>query len=512
MKKFKKLVSSVAVIAIVTSLAAACKADKNLTMEPNKDYAETNSDKVELNLYLMGDAVYDHDVIHAELNKLTLRDFNATVKITYSTWTDFETKYNLMLSAGDKMDLVYAANWLNYSTYAKKGAFRDLSELIPQHAPRLYEQITADRWDAVKIDNKIYAVPNQNPEFVQGAFLYREDLRKKYNLPKINSLDSIEAYLEGIKKNEPALMPTNEPGSKAYDNLFMFTTPYEIVDPGDTATSNLVINPKEPTKVLKTIETPEYREFMNKMKAWADKGFWSMSALSSNEDGTDAVLNGKAAATFDSTLPKAKGVVEKLLKQCPEWEIGVFEYNRIKNKVHAASATQNLTAIPTVSKNPEMALALLEKLQTEREYYDLMQYGIKGITYNLTGDGWLDYSEIDTSKHGAPTSWAWINTNLALPQVGRWSEWEPRVAENIKLATPYILDGFVINTDPIQNEFVAVNQVKNQYGKPLQAGLVKNVEQAYQTLLSQSKTAGLDKYRDEVQKQLEAYFASKVNN
>jgi putative aldouronate transport system substrate-binding protein len=508
MKKFKKLISYIAVIIMVTSLSVACKSD---IAESESQKAETisNDDKIELNLYLMGDPAKDHDAILAELNKLTLRDFNVTVRITYSTWIDFDTKYNLMLSAGDKMDLVYAANWLNYFTYAKKGAFRDLTELIPKHAPKLHEQITEDRWEGVKVDNKIYAVPNQNPEFVQGAFLYREDLRKKYNLPIINSIDTIEEYLDGIKKNEPAIMPTNDPGSKAYDNLFIFTTPYEIVDAGDTATSNLVINPKEPTKVMETIETPEYRAFMERMKSWADKGFWSMSALSSNEDGTQSVVNGKAAATFDSTLPKAKGVVENLQKQKPEWEIGVFEYNRLNNNVHSAAAAQNLTAIPTVSKYPEIALALLEKLQTDKEYYYLMQYGIKDVSYNLTEDGQLDYTKIDATEHGAPASWAWINTNLALPQLGRWAEWEPRVEENVKLSSPNLLEGFVLNTDPIQNEIAAVNQVKNQYGRPLQAGLVKDVEQAYQTLLSQSKAAGLDIYRDEVQRQLVVYFNSK---
>ncbi|WP_139903218.1 ABC transporter substrate-binding protein [Clostridium thermarum] len=504
MRKFKSIVSSITAIIMVTALLVACKSD--ITPSESQQTENMGDDTIELNLYLMGDPAKDHDAILEELNKLTLRDFNATVKITYSTWIDFDTKYNLMLSAGDKMDLVYAANWLNYFTYAKKGAFRDLTDLIHQYAPKLYEQITADRWEGVKVDNKIYAVPNQNPEFVQGAFLYREDLRKKHNLPEIDSVDTIEAYLDGIKKYEPTIMPTNDPGSKAYDNLFIFTTPYEIVDAGDTGTSNLLIDPKDPIRVLETIETPEYRAFMEKMKAWADKGFWSRSSLSSNEDGTQSVESGKAAATFDSTLPKAKGVVERLQKEKPEWEIGVFEYNRISNKVHSASPTQNLTAIPNVSKYPELALALLEKLMTDKEYYYLIQYGIKDLSYNLTEDGQLDYTNIDRNEHGAPAAWAWINTNLELPQVGRWAEWEPRVEENLKLATPNILEGFVINTDAIQNEIAAVNQIKNQYGKPLQAGLVKDVEESYMTLLSKSKAAGLDKYRDEVQKQLRDYF------
>lgn len=516
MKKIKKLVACAASLAVMTSLAVGCKKDDTKTTEGNTPGTTTGETKkldtskhVELNLYLMGDQAKDHDAILAELNKLTERDLNASVKITYSTWTDFGTKYNLMLTSGEKVDLAYSANWLTYAQYAKKDAFIDLTELIPQYAPLLNEQINKDRWDGVKVDGKIYAVPNQNPEFVQGAFVYREDLRKKYNLPEINSVDTIEAYLAGIKKNEPSIMPTNEAGSDAFDNLFLFTTPYEIVDRGDKSASNLVIDPKNPTKVMTTIETPEYKPFVEKMKSWADQGYWSKSALSLAEDGVTSLENGKSAASFNSTIAKAKGTVENTKKKHPEWEIGVFEYNRLMNKVHASAPTQNMTVIPQASENPERALALLEKLMTDRTYYDLLQYGIKDVSYNLTANNEIDFSKIEADKHGAPSSWAWRNDALSYKQVGSWEKWQSILDENNKLATPNILDAFVLDQTPVQTEVSAITQVKNQYGKPLQAGLVKDVDAAYNTLLTQSKNAGLDKYRDEVQKQIEAYFSAK---
>jgi putative aldouronate transport system substrate-binding protein len=414
-----------------------------------------------------------------------------------------------MLTSGENMDLIYSANWLTYATYAKKGAFMDLTNLIPKSAPKLNTQIPKTSWDTVKVNNKIYAVPNQNPEYVQGTFIYREDLRQKYNLPEIKSIDTIEQYLAGIKKNETKLMPTDEAGCDVYDNLFVFSTPYEAVDIGDKDSSNILIDPKNPHKVLETIETPEYKPFLTKMKSWADQGFWSKSALSKNEDGVTSFENGKSAASFNSTLTKSKGTVEKLQKQHPDWKVGVFEYNRLMNKVHGSAPTQNLSVIPAGCSNPERALALVEKLETDKEYYDLTQYGIKGLSYNLTDDGKLDYSKIEADKHGAPSSWAWTNKNLARQQIGAWDQWETRIKDNQKLATPNMLDAFVLDTDPIQNEFAAVNQVKNQYGKPLQAGLVANVDKAYNTFLSQSKNAGLDKYRDAVSKQLEAYLKEK---
>jgi len=509
MKRLRKIISCITILSLIGTLAVGCGSKTSDSSTKAAAAKLDTSKKVELNLYLMGDAPKDNDVIMAQLNKLTVRDLNCTVVATYSTWTDFQTKYNLMLTSGQNMDLVYSANWLTYATYAKKSAFMDLTSLIPKYAPKLNTQITKEGWDGVKVDDKIYAVPNQNPEYVQGAFLYREDLRLKYNLPEINSVDTMEQYLAGIKKNDPSIMPTNDSGQAAYDNLFMFTTPYEIVDGTGEATSNLVVDPKSPHKLLETINTPEFKPFMEKMKSWADQGFWSKSALSSTEDGVVALESGKAAASFNSTLPKGKGEVEKIQKAHPDWKIGVFEYNRLKNKVHGSAPTQNLTVIPTISKNPERSLALLEKFQTDKEYYDLMQYGIKGLTYNLSTDDKLDNSNIDTSNHTAPSGWAWANKSLAKQQVGAWSEWESRLAADAKLATPNILDAFILNTDSVQNEYAAINQVKNQYGNPLAAGLVKNADESYDTLVSQSKTAGLDKYRDEVQKQIDDYLNKK---
>lgn len=510
MKRLRKLIACVITMTLVVSLAVGCGAKKSDDTSSSSTTKLDTSKKVELNLYLMGDAPKDNDAIMAQFNKLTERDLNCTVKITYSTWTDFSTKYNLMLTSGQNMDLVYSADWLTYATYAKKGAFMDLTALIPKYAPKLNTGIAKDRWDGVKVDEKVYAIPNQNPEYVQQALLYREDLRKKYNLPEITSVDTMEQYLAGIKKNDTTIMPTNESGAAVFDNMFMFTTPYEVVDAGGSATSSLVIDPKNPHKLLETVNVPEFKPFMEKMKSWADQGFWSKSALSSNEDGVVSLENGKAAASFNSTLAKAKGEVEKLEKAHSDWKIGVFEYNRlVKNKVHGSAPTQNLTVIPTVSANPERGLALVEKLQTDKEYNDLMGLGIKGLTYDLTADDKLDMTKIDTAKHTAPSSWAWANKSFARQQVGSWSEWQSRIDANAKLAIPNILYGFVLNTDLIQNEYAAVAQVKNQYGKPLEAGLVKDVEQAYNTFVSQSKAAGLEKYHDEVQKQLDDYLNKK---
>src|SRR5690606_38906709 len=101
----------------------------------------------------------------------------------------------------------FTAEWTQYQQYAKSGAFLPIDDILPVAAPKLYEFVPQDMWDAVRIDGNIYTVPATYKEYVTGGFVWREDLRQKYDLPKPVDLASFEAYLDGIKKNEPNIQP-----------------------------------------------------------------------------------------------------------------------------------------------------------------------------------------------------------------------------------------------------------------------------------------------------------------
>ena len=83
----------------------------------------------------------------------------------------------------------------------------NIGDLMPKVAPKLYFFVPKDLWEAVKINGKIHKVPSAYKENVIGGFVWREDPRKKYNLPKLTDMKTFEAYLQGIKKNEPTMIP-----------------------------------------------------------------------------------------------------------------------------------------------------------------------------------------------------------------------------------------------------------------------------------------------------------------
>lgn len=119
------------------------------------------SKKVELVFWMLGDPPKDLQLVNDELNKLTLKDLNCTVKINMTSWTDWMNKYTLLLSSGQPIDLIFTAEWVNYNQFALKGAYKPLDTLVPANATLLWKFVPKDMWEAVKVGGKIYTCPRR---------------------------------------------------------------------------------------------------------------------------------------------------------------------------------------------------------------------------------------------------------------------------------------------------------------------------------------------------------------
>ncbi len=512
MKKSIKRLACLAVAVMMSFTLLAC----GKTEEPSGDRGSkepSKLDKVQLNVYVMGESPKE-DIMtkfYEELDKLTLRDMNATVRFKFSTWADWQSKYNLMLSSGEDVDLCYSADWTNYPTYAAKDAFMALDDLLPKYAPNINKAIKPEIWDGVKVKGKIYGVPNQYPEYVQHGVSYREDLRKKYNCAEIKDVDTLGKYIETVMANEPT-MKNGIVEPQAMQKFFVATTKYQYVDSQDPygMCKGLVVDPNDLTNTVVYYGLPEYKEMAKLMKTWADKGFWSKSVLSTKEDNAVTFESGKSPVRFESLPMKTKESSEKIKLKHPDWEVGYFAYNEMNGIIYPCRANHNVMAVPRGAKNPERALMFLDKLQSDQEYFDLCTYGVKGLNYNLTDDGKLDYSKIDREKCNFDIApWAWRTEEFFRKGVDDWNKWESTVSELKGKSKQDPLDGFVFDTANVQAEVAAVAQVEEQYARPLESGLVGNVDTAYDTLMKKLRDAGIDKVKAEVDKQLKEFVENK---
>jgi putative aldouronate transport system substrate-binding protein len=465
------------------------------------------SKKVELQFYMLGDAPKDLKLIQDEVNKMALEDLNATVKFNFTTWTDWDQKYKLLLSSGQPIDLIFTAEWTNYQSYAMKGAFLPLDDLLPKAAPKLQAYVPQDFWEAVKVDKKIYTVPAIWKEYVNDGIAYREDLRKKYNLPKPESLETLEQYLDGIRKNEPDMLPLADTEVSHVDSVRQMTT--KTVNTNDKVPYGLNIMYDTPRDVTSYWGSPQHLEDLKMFRSWQEKGFFMKNMLNIKDSGSDIFAAGKAAAILGSENPNRFGdAVVKVKSLHPDWELGYSPYPNMKGFSSPVHPIHNGFAIPRSSKNPERALAFYEKLVTDKRYNWLTQYGIEGKNFEIEEGKY--YKMIGDAQSNGFTregmnGWAWRNPEFMLFDKSYQAVLD-MFDEMDKIAKPNIFQGFGEDWTSYQAEKAALLQVEKQYLYPLNDGMVKDVEAGLKLFMEKAKNAGLDKIQAEYTKQWLKYL------
>lgn len=475
--------------------------------------AVDTSKKVELVFYLMGDPPKDMQAVQDKINEILLNKVNATVAFKFTTWTDWQTKYNMILSSGEDCDLIYTANWIDYAALSNNNAFAPLDDLLPVYAPELYKFISEDMWNQMKVNDKIYAVPTSKKEYTNGGVMYREDLREKYDLPVPDSLENMEAYLAGIKAKDPSqsiMKPSVNTSSFSYSfsATMALQLKYGWVQPG--AQYGLAANYNTPSELYNYWGSDDFRTDMKMMKRWADQGFWSKSVLSDAND-SEAFKNGQDICIVDGQNPaKYVGALND-----PEidksWKLGYIPYAQVNGVAYANHATGNATAIPTNSKYPERAAMVLNLLYMDKELNQLIQYGIEGTHYTVDENGFY----VNGEKHddyGSESANTW---NLRNPDFALATQSDATLNElfdklgGIAAKTNYpdidIASGFVESYDDYAAERAALATVMTQYLAPIQAGLVDDVDTAVDEFLKKAEEAGLSKIQEAYTAQWKAY-------
>ncbi|MFB9328018.1 extracellular solute-binding protein [Paenibacillus aurantiacus] len=481
----------------------------------NGEAVDTSKEEVELKMYLLGEKPKDFDLVYGEVNKLLKQDINATVSVTFLSWADWAQKYPLLFASGDDFDLIYTSNWAQYNTQASKGGFLEVTkEMVDKYMPLTAANMYPEAWEQAKINGKVYMLPSNYKE-IQGAFtLLRGDLLDKYGLTLddvTKDSKSMRKYLEAFSKDTktPAIMGggTTWWGMPTYIPSEMMKNWFEVGGTGnyhvyydDTADS---------IKAFPFIDTDAFVEGVKVTKEWVDKGIISKSAMVNKSSDGNEFLNGKAPNVGGNLLTtNSKYIAVK--EQHPDWNVVAVDSN-YGNPVDLKSFTQNGMAINRNAKNPERAMMFLDLLRNDERYFNLTTYGIEGKHYKLSDDG-LNIVPLAENGNFAPDSaspWGWRNDKLYKLIGGGIPNYEELRGNMLETAVTPKLQSFVFDDSNVKNELATINNVLEQYEKPMVYGVIKSsVEEDVQSLRNRLKEAGADKVLAEIQKQVDAYLAA----
>ncbi len=515
----KKFGATAIILVLIAALLAACggnNANNNTASNTNTgtnsgDNAAADLKAVDLKMVLLGDAPADQDIMLAELNKLIKRDLNATLSIEYLAWSDWEQKYSLILSSGEPIDLIYTSDWAKYSQEATKGAFVEITDdVLTKFMPLTKESQDPAAFEQAKINGKIYFVPKNSSAFNgEQAVVIRGDLREKYGMEPLDSLDDLRAYLAAVAENEKGtgIVPYAASQDNESFRILMQEQAINVINVGFTDFQYHLADDANLTAdmIEYKYDSPSFIEYAKEMKTWADAGYWSKNAISNKTQPRDAFENGTSATLIwnvGSVSNSAASVIEKH----PEWKPEVYDVIPDSAK-RMGLYTADGMAVPVSSKNMERAFMLLDKLKNDREYYELIQMGIEGKHWiKIDEVNWKEGPDYERFGANANGQWGLNNKEFRRMKEGAFpAEAEYDAIWSTKVVHP-VIETFVFDETNVKNELAALITLRSKYRPMISLGIVSDVEGTIKEWKDQADKAGLDKVEAEIKKQLAEYL------
>ncbi|MBP3961781.1 ABC transporter substrate-binding protein [Paenibacillus lignilyticus] len=463
-------------------------------------------DKVTLKFVLLGEAPKDNEAVMAEVNKKLEADINATIELTYIPFADINTKYPLVLASPQDWDVIFGN--VNYGSNASKGGYHEITiDDVNKFMPLTASATSEGQWTDARVNGKIYMIPQTFKELDVGTGFYREDLRKKYNVPEIKTFKDLGPYFQALKDNEKGMLPVDGSASDIQGIFGGLMKNYVLKE------ANYVTGffPDDPSYTITGLFDDAFKakfiDAAKTMKDWADKGLLPKNAFAQKTAASDLAKEGKSgywANAFENYAQYSSDMIAK------GWELGAVNNLTDSGVVMTRPATGNGFAFSPKTKNYERALMAIDLLHQDKAYNMLLAFGIEGKNYTLNGDGKLVVAQADPNPYPMYGAGWWSNNRDQWPPLESYTQqYIDTKKALLEKAAPYLLNGFNIDTTNIKTELANIVNIDKQYSAPIQMGLVKDVDAAVADLIERYKKAGAEKVIEEVKKQAAAFVASK---
>lgn len=487
MKKHKILAAALAGVSVL-SILCGCGGKENAqkTVTP-------------LKMILVGEKPVIYDEIYGKLNEMLRQDIGAEVNIEYYNYSDLKQKYSLLFSSGEDFDMVFSADWIQYNQQAAKNSFMEITDdMLKKNAPKTYEQINDRIKKEVSVNGKMYMVPNTAQEYSDRVAIIRGDLREKYGMKPLETVDDFEKYLEAVAKNESDIIPLVN-----LEAIAFWMKPYLSI-PKSTEIAYEI----ESGNFVKKDFQDWYVDSIKKTRSLVDKGIIPQD-ISVNKTISSMFENGKSATSIKNLETTANFVKQQRLLH-PEWKIEVYDFSQGKPKI-VNSAISNGLSLSRTTKNADKSLQFIELLRNDKRYFDLTWYGIEGKHWEADGDnGYISLEEkLPSEERYEPGCvWGWKNESMLrrsddeIPEkqeiLNRW------ISEDTVESDVY---GFVFDDTNVKTEIATVSSVASQYGGPLYNGMIESskIDASIAEYREKLEQAGIDKIYSEVQRQYEEY-------
>lgn len=454
---------------------------------------------VTLKWYYESSRPKDADEVFAKANEIIKQEINATVDFQPIDWGTFDQKIPLILASGEEFDILWSASWAagsKYNSNAAKGAIIPLDGLIERYAPLTKSMIPQNIWDGCKIGGKIYGVPAYQIMATAGAVGINMSIADKYgfNPDSVKSMWELESLYEKIKKGDPSVACLAEvPMNSVWTADNFPDMPVREVP---------VLGVKNDLKVINLLTDDQpYIDYLKKARDWYLKGYLPKDVATAKDPTyQDGIKAGKVATVISGWKPGGEGDLKNTYG---------LDFYLIRTDAESMLSTSGITAtmncISKTSKYPERSMMFLEQISQNKELYNTLVFGLEDKHYKKISD-----SRIEVVKDPGYSAYSWMMGNqfLAYLVPGQADDvWQQTIDLN-NSAKKTSTCGFTFDSEPVKTEIAQMNAITTEFRKLAAIGIMEP-EKLIADYNEKYEKAGLQKVKDELQKQIDAWKATK---
>ncbi|MDL2300859.1 ABC transporter substrate-binding protein [Lachnospiraceae bacterium OttesenSCG-928-D06] len=499
----------------VTLLTGCGKGDENTAVSQTSTQnaagnvsEEKSEEPISVKLVMFGEeSPRMKELMANEIYDKVLEEINVDLKIQYLPWTEYAGgKSELMFSAGEKFFC-----YTNTEVTAKmvgKGYYADLTGVLPENAPELYEYCDAENMTkAFTIDGKIYSLPvgykpNAGEDYLM---MVRRDLMDEVGVSNINSVEDLENFYLLCKEIHPDYVGFGRGmnakvlnGAISSEKNMSFINSFAMTDG----------NKPDDNTVYSYYESEEFKQVAEITKRWVDMEIIPSYLLANPEQSASEFAIGRAMFAV-SANDRIFEMNEMVRNSAPD---AVFEnfYLGDSQKKPLMQTMGTYTVAFAVSagvEDPKELAAyaqVINLFQKNQEWVDLWTYGVEGTDYTIDENGRVERITTDEIIH----SWMPVNTNFRRYPNYVTDEVIDTFNNQLEGSIESKTMNFIFDTEPVKSEYAQLQAIETEYLSPIANGFM-DYDENIEVAIKKMKDAGIDKFMEELQRQFDAFMASK---
>lgn len=447
------------------------------------------------------------------INAITIPEINTKVTLNIISMGQWDQQVNLMLSSGEKLDLMptFFAGATSFNTMAGTNQLAPLNELMDEHGQGIKDILPEKYLDTTSFDGVIYGVPIHKDNVSGLYYAMRTDTLEALGLTEqagaIGSMDDIEALLKVVKEKTDLipLCETATAGILSFQNVLVYDSFDNAFFYDRLLNDYIVAADEKPDTAVSLYDLDEYKACISLFEKWYNEGLINKDAAASESHAEYHIAAGDTFSTFFSaetstvTAFRTKAVYPVTIIKVCDMPLTTGTVNTLD------------WVIPVTSREPDAAMKFLNMMYTDGRIVNLLNYGEENVDYVINADGTYGFPEgvdINTAGYHFEMSWLFANQFLAGVWEGDAANLREVALEANNKAKMSPLFGFSASGKDMDTQLAGILSACNEYTSGLQSGSM-SVEENLPKFQDKLKAAGIDEVTANVQEQLTQWLGSK---